>query len=40
MGLKNMNNRAKMIGAHFSISGQPGGGTKATIYLPFKEQNG
>jgi signal transduction histidine kinase len=35
MGIQNMNNRAKLIGASFSIKSDTGKGSAALITLPF-----
>jgi two-component system, NarL family, sensor kinase len=35
LGIRNMHNRAKMIGADFSISSTPGEGTRVKLIVPF-----
>lgn len=37
-GLKNMENRAKMLGGQMAISSQPGHGTTLTFTIPFEKQ--
>lgn len=39
MGLKNMESRAKMIGAEFSINSLPGNGTQVILKIPLNNSN-
>ena len=39
LGIRNMHSRAKLIGADFSLTSQPGKGTEVKIVLPNERSN-
>jgi signal transduction histidine kinase len=39
LGIRNMHSRAKLIGADFSLTSQPGKGTEVKIVLPNEKSN-